>query len=106
MPTTTSSAHLHVHVGLLIKAPCGGGTAAPAAPRRLKLRSEVGRCALGPQESRASQEDSAVITEAWRHSSNLPVSRTSDGDVEALGAAHEAEVVAAVELELAHLVKS
>ena len=93
-------------MGLLIKAPCGGGTAAPAAPRRLKLRSEVGRCALGPQESRASQEDSAVITEAWRHSSNLPVSRTSDGDVEALGAAHEAEVVAAVELELAHLVKS
>jgi len=92
-------------VGLLIKAPCGGGTAAPAAPRRLKLRSEVGRCALRPQESRASQY-SAVITEAWRHSSNLPASRTSDGDVEALGAAHEAEVVAAVELELANLVKS
>jgi hypothetical protein len=47
-----------------------------------------------------------VITEAWRHSSNLPASRTSDGDVEALGAAHEAEVVAAVELQLAHLLKS
>ena len=47
-----------------------------------------------------------MITEAWRHSSDLPASRTSDGDVEALGAAHEAEVVAAVELELAHLVKS
>ena len=47
-----------------------------------------------------------MITEAWRHSSDLPASRTSDGDVEALGAAHEAEVVAAVELELAHLVES
>jgi hypothetical protein len=36
---------------------------------------------------------------------NQLASRTSDGDVEALGAAHEAEVVAVVELELAHLVR-
>ena len=36
---------------------------------------------------------------------NQLASRTSDGDVEALGAAHETEVVAVVELELAHLVR-
>ena len=41
-----------------------------------------------------------------RHLSNQMAPRTSDGDVEALGAAHEAEVVALVELELAHLVRS
>ena len=55
----------------------------------------MGRCALGPQGSRASQQSAPLF--------NQLASRTSDGDVEALGAAHETEVVAVVELELAHL---